>query len=165
MARIKKKWQSGAADMVSVAVGLVILSIAASGTAMSMLYGRDVLARQERYKSAAYMLKREMEKVTWELKSFTQARLPGAFNGRRQYRTQLQAPTEFGTGNQAVDIVFTMEPVTAVRDLVYQDKIAYWIVTMHANWNEPDMAGGASARGLQQREISFTTAVDNGNSF
>jgi hypothetical protein len=154
----RKKWQSGAADLVSVAVGMVILSIAAAGTSAAMIYGREVLGREERYKSAAYMLKREVEKKQWELESYVEARRPGALGGRTLYTTQLQTTTERGEGSQPVMITFTQDPIIAVPDETYPTLIAYYLVTMRASWLEPDITGKGRQR--MNRSLAFTTAVE-----
>lgn len=158
MARFKKWQQRGSADLVSVAVGMMILSIAATGTAASMIYGREVLGRQERYKVAAYMLRREMEKKIWELQSFTRAQGPEALQAT-VLRTQLVGSDERPGRNQPVDIVISMDRIVAVPDMQFDNVTAYWIITMHATWDEPEMAGGDSYD-YQRRTISYQTAID-----
>jgi len=159
MARFKK-WQSGSADLVSVAVGMVILSIAAAGTSSAMIYGREVLGRQERYKSAAYILKREMEKKIWELKSFPRAAEAGALSPRSLITTELVDSHERSSGNQPVMVTVYMDRIESVLD-PGRLTIAYYTVSMHARWNEPEMAGGRSENNFQFREISYMTAVDS----
>jgi hypothetical protein len=158
MARFKKWQQRGSADLVSVAVGIVILSIAATGTAASMIYGREVLGRQERYKVAAYMLRREMEKKIWELQSFQRAQAGEALQPST-LRTELVGSDERPGRNQPVNVEITMDRIVAVSDEQFDNVTAYWVITMHATWDEPDMVGGGS-RDIQRRTISYRTAID-----
>jgi hypothetical protein len=157
MARFKKR-QRGSADLVSVAVSILILSIAATGTAASMIYGREVLGRQERYKVAAYMLRKEMEKKIWELQSFARAQAGEALQGTT-LRTQLVGSDERPGRNQPVNIVISMDRIVVVPDMAFDNVTAYWIITMHATWDEPEMAGGGS-HDYQRRIISYQTAID-----
>ncbi len=157
MARFKK-WERGSADLVSVAVGMVILSIAATGTAASMIYGREVLGRQEHYKVAAYLLRKEMEKKIWELQSFPRARSPEAMQ-TTMLRTELVPTTERLTRNQPISVEISMDRIETVVDEQFDNVPAYWIITMHAKWDEPDMVGGG-AHDMQHREISYRTAID-----
>ncbi len=57
----KKVWQRGSADLISVAVGMTILAIVTGGTAAAMVYGRELTAHEEHYKTAAYALRGAME--------------------------------------------------------------------------------------------------------
>ena len=154
-----KKWQSGSADLVSVAVGMVILSIAATGTAASMIYGREVLGRQERYKVAAYLLRKEMEKKIWELQSFPRASSDAGVQPWLR-RVELISSHERLTGNQPVDLEISMERIAKVSDLEFDNVTAYYVLTMHARWREPEMAGSRDPVAFQERHISYRTAVD-----
>ena len=115
MARFKKWQQRGSADLVSIAVGMVILSIAATGTAASMIYGREIMGRQERYKQAAYLLRQEMEKKMWELQSFARAQQLPALQSTVLH-TQLVRSNERPERNQPVEIVIFMDRIIAVPD-------------------------------------------------
>jgi len=157
MARFKER-QRGSADLVSVAVGIMILSIAATGTAASMIYGREILGRQERYKVAAYMLRKEMEKKIWELQSFPRAQAIGALQPTT-LRTELVRSDERPGRNQPVDIVISMDRIVVVPDMQFDNVVAYWIITMRATWDEPDMVGG-DAHDVQRRTIAYQTAID-----
>ena len=159
MARIKK-WQSGSADLVEVAVGMVILSIAAAGTSAAMIYGREILHRQERYKVACYMVKREMEKKQWELESFPAARPRIPVHRLWLERTDLVTPNEFENGNQPVLIDLWVDEITPIPDADQPELTAYWTVSVSGEWWEPAMAGGSENRQLRE-QVRFTTAVYN----
>ena len=159
MARIKK-WQSGSADLVSVAVGMVILSIAAAGTSAAMIYGREILGRQDRYKVACYMLKREMEKKQWELESFKDARPRIPVHHLWLGRTPLVTSDELQNGNQVVEMNLWIDDITPFYDPDQQNLISYWTMSMSAEWREPSMAGGPDNR-QRMEQIKFTTAVYN----
>lgn len=62
MAR-QHSWQRGAADLVSVGVGLTLLAVVFAGTTASFLYGREAMTREEYFKAAAYILRGKMEEV------------------------------------------------------------------------------------------------------
>lgn len=64
MSKRIRKLERGAADLVTIAVGLTIIAIAAIGTSYSLLYGRQALIHQEHYKSALYKLRGFMEEQT-----------------------------------------------------------------------------------------------------
>lgn len=151
----RRKWQSGSADLVSVAVGMVILSIAVTGTAASMIYGRDILTRQEHYKAVAYLLRGEMEKKQWELVSILEVTNFVA-RGATVNTVNLNLPTERGRGNQVTTVTLIQRPIELHLDA--NDDPDFYYLTIDARWTEPDLAGGRDEN-LQQRMLTFTTAV------
>ncbi len=151
----RRKWQSGSADLVSVAVGMVILSIAVTGTSAAMIYGRDILTRQEHYKAVAYLLRGEMEKKQWELVSIIEVTNDAA-RAAAVTTVNLNLPTERGRGNQVTTVTLIQRPIELHLDEGGNPDFYY--LTIDARWSEPDLAGGNDER-FQQRMLTFTTAV------
>jgi hypothetical protein len=152
----RRKWQSGSADLVSVAVGMVILSIAVTGTAAAMIYGRDIMARQEHYKAVAFMLKGAMEKKQWELVSVVSSTDDRAFRPVVTTET-LNLALERGQGNREIPVTLVQEPVIQHYD--QNGMPDYYYLTIRARWTEPDLAGGNDHATMQEREMKFTTAI------
>jgi hypothetical protein len=151
----RRKWQSGTVDLVSVAVGMVILSIAVAGTSAAMIYGRDILMRQEHYKAVAYLLRGEMEKKQWELVGVIQVDDDRAFGSKTQY-TDLNTSTEHGRGSRVIRVTIVQQPI--LKHFDNSGILDYYYLTMYATWAEPTLAG-ADRGELQERQIKFSTAV------
>ncbi|MBU0507573.1 hypothetical protein KKH27_01870 [bacterium] len=158
--RLKRTWQSGAADLISVAVGMAILSIVVAGTSAAMIYGRDALLREEHAKAAAYLLRGEMEKFQAGLQVVDDAR--NADYGRSYLNTlETSAPiaidtrADRGGDHQQVFVTIRRERVRYVDPLVQGSG---YIIEAKATWTEPDLAGSRRTGG-SQREIKFKTAT------
>ena len=158
----RRQWQSGSADLVSVAVGMVILSIAVTGTAAAMIYGREILNRQEHYKAAAYLLKGEVEKKQWEIIGFA-----GATAAQGLQPTTKEVPLtllgERGAGAEVIMVRIDQKAIEPKYVLeIDQVNPAYYLVEYEATWTEPEMAGGIEADNYQERSIKLVTAVATG---
>ncbi|RPH96378.1 hypothetical protein EHM69_01550 [candidate division KSB1 bacterium] len=161
MARYRA-WQRGAADLVAVAVGLTILSIVAAGTAGSMIYGREALARQERYKSAAFILRGKMEEVQTALQLIEEARNPESSQSLIAAGTYPAVPIDRVYMNGEVHPVYvtiSRERIQIVDLLETSYSPDYYLLTMKARWREPDYAENRNRNTAQDREIKFTTAI------
>jgi hypothetical protein len=153
------RWQRGMASLVSVAVAFTILAIVVAGTAASMIYGREALQREERYKVAAYILRGVIEQEQAALQMYDEA------TGSRYC-----APRVFGQYD--LNLASDLHGVRVVHAMVYRDQIDscwagqdhsvrpdYYLLTAHIRWREPDFAENPGWRRQMDREISFRTAV------
>ena len=157
----RRKWQSGSADLVSVAVGMMILSIAVTGTSAAMIYGREILTRQEHYKAVAYLLRGKMEKKVWELSSMPLARQSQSLQGTAEV-IELTLPNDRGPGSQVVDVTVEQNRIREIPNLsIHPTTPAYYELIMTASWVEPEMAEQGREHGQQEREIRFVTYVYN----
>ncbi|MFZ5433854.1 MAG: hypothetical protein ACOZB3_08790 [Calditrichota bacterium] len=156
------KWQRGAADLMSVAIGMVILSITVAGTAGAMIYGREAMIRQEHAKAAAYILRGRMEEVIGQMQTITDTRDP---NATRSFLTTVKTyppePIDLQDdrgGN--VEVVYVTVTRDRARIIDPQVKGSGYYVTLRARWRERSMAEAFRAHGIgMDRELTFTTAV------
>lgn len=160
--RLKLIRQRGAADLISVAVGMAILSIVVAGTSAAMIYGRDALLREEHAKAAAYLLRGKMEDVIAALQVVPDVTNPahgrGYLNVAQQYAPiALDLPTDRNRQNHRVWVTMSRDKVVKIDPLV---KGSGYRVTVRATWTDPDLAGTRTRdRAGRQRELKFTTSV------
>jgi len=166
MAKRRRTWQRGAADMVSVGVGVLLMTIVTAGTTAAMVYGREAMLRQEHYKAAAYILRGLMEQQQAELQLINDARnSTGALN-QREFATQwLDTDRDRGAGNRTDKVAVTLwrESIDAVDDLQNGSNPVgrpdFYHIKLHARWTERDYAEHLSRVGGVEREITMETAV------
>jgi hypothetical protein len=157
--KIRLKWQRGEADIVAVAVGMVILSIVVAGTSSAMIYGRDVLHRQENQKAVSYLLRGYMEE--WQAKIQIEAQHQQPNNLSRTFTRTSRDLTTTVAGGATPPLVVTLvrDPVRQVDLIETGPGIDFYKLTCHARWREDDMAGGRSDNNSQHKELSFATYV------
>ncbi|MBI5059613.1 hypothetical protein HZB60_07540 [candidate division KSB1 bacterium] len=156
--KMKLKWQRGEADIVSVAVGLVILSIIVAGTSSAMIYGRDVLIRQENEKAVAYLLRGFVDE--WQSRIQMEEDERSATNMGRTVNERTSVLTTAVAGGNTPPLVVDLirEPVRAVDVLETGQDIDWYTLKCHARWSEHDMPGGEDDR-FQARELTFVTYI------
>ena len=155
-----RQCQRGAADLVSVGVGLAMLAIVFAGTAASFVYGREALTREEHFKAVAYLLRAKMEEVQSAMQLVTAARESGpqSLMGEYDY-PPVYLDESMRLREKLIVVYIHRRPVDAV-DLAEtgMGTIDYYVLTMDANWHERDYAeDGRGGPGKQER-LSFTTA-------
>ncbi len=146
MSKRIRKLERGAADLITVAIGLTIIAITAIGTSYSLLYGRQALIHQEHYKTALYKLRGFMEEQT------ARVRYTGASTA--SYRSDLlwmmspqEQTAELDTrtdrdGNMNVTPVkLTREPFELVDDPLTSYNPDYFRLRATASWEEAAIAG------------------------
>lgn len=155
-------WQRGAADLVSVAVGLTLLAVVFAGTTASFIYGREALAREEHFKVAAYFLRGETEEVQ-------------AAMGLVDAATQPDTPQSLLTGDNWVfcdsriiekndgreeAIMVTISRKAKAVDLPETGPVVdYYLLEMRAQWRERDFAEDRQSEPGKLEELKFKTAV------
>jgi hypothetical protein len=152
-----KRWQRGAADIVSVMVGTLILAIVMAGTASSMVYGREALMRQEHYKAAAYVLRGKLEEVQAQLQ-IDQARDSRYLSAETYRPWSVESASDLG-GVSPIVLAMSRDRIEAVDLSETGTGVDYFLITVHAQWRERDFADDAQTDPGQVREISFTTAT------
>jgi hypothetical protein len=150
------KWQRGSADLLSVAMGAMILAVVTAGTSSAMIYGREMLLREEHYKAAAYLLRGEMEAQQTALQ---------IDQGQNDLMAKVvrSAPLDLSTDRNNVNVrevqcTISRSKVEEVSSLAIGVRIAYYRVTMKAAWLERDLAESTRDSRIL-REISFTTCT------
>jgi hypothetical protein len=157
--KMKRRWQRGEADIISVAVGMVILSIIVAGTSQAMIYGRDVLIRQENEKAVAYLLRGYMDQ--WQSRIQTEEperstnQLGRAFV---EHNTTSLTTVVAGGSTPALGVDLVRDPVREVRFTESGVEISWYELTCHARWTENPMPSTETPRG-QARELIFRTYV------
>lgn len=155
MSKRIRKLERGAADLVTIAVGLTIVAISAIGTSYSLLYGRQALIHQEHYKVALYKLRGFMEEQT--------ARIRFTGSSTASYRSDLawvisrpQVEVDLDTrtdrDGDAVRTIATLrrEPFEEVDNIMTSNNPDYYRLTCTATWEEPIIAGDETG---DQRDI------------
>jgi hypothetical protein len=152
---IHRKWQRGTADLTSVAVGLIILSIVTAGTSAALVYGRETLLREEHYKAAAYLLRGYMEAQQTALQ-ITQGRRDLA--GGEVAMQPLDLSTDRINGVQQVYCSITRDRIQEHRAEEIGGQFAFYRITMHATWMERNLAENRRTSAMR-REVTFTTST------
>ena len=165
MAKKRRKWQRGTADMVSIGVGMILLGIVTAGTSAAMVYGREAMIREEHYKAAAYILRGYMEQAMGELELVPQARTADGL-GPQSYTRPLDVPGDRNhVGVRVMMVTVAKDPVVEGDDMRNGSRRIgqipdYYHITMHARWTERDYAEDRSGAGNGiQHEISMETGV------
>jgi len=158
-----RKWQGGYADIAGVAVGILILGITMAGTTSAIVYSREVMAKQEHYKQAAYILRGEMENVQAGVAQIPESYRAGTLGSYLNDATYPAIALDMSTdhrGNIApVNVVLYRYPLQVVQlPEIGLDKIAYFTLKMRATWRERDDAEAARIQTGQPRQIEFTTS-------
>lgn len=154
-----RAWERGAADLVSVAVGMVILAIATAGTAGAMVFGREAMIREEHYKVAAYALRGVMEEVQGEL-MYKSVALQSQNLGYRFYReVDLDQKADRNGNVEVVKARITRDAVQVVNLPETGETADFYVVTVRAEWVERDYAENRRPGSGQRRQIAMTTAV------
>lgn len=147
MEKKRRLLQRGAADLVSVAVGMTLLAIAAVGTSYSLLYGRQALIHQEHYKVATYLLRGELEKEVARLQIFNNYRTdPSATINFNTIEVNLDNPNDREGEVQEtwaeVDRVL-FQPVNRIET---GDENDFYQIAMKIKWTEAVYAGALGGR-------------------
>lgn len=157
----RQTWQRGAADLVSVGVGMLILAIVLAGTTASMVWGRDAITHQEHYKAAAYILRGKMEEVQMAMQLEPQARdqhSPNSFMAAFDYDP---IPLDLGSDRSGTEPVYVYIHRNAVVPVYLPEtgpELDYYVLTMSARWRERDFAANLREDRGKEQEIVFTTA-------
>jgi hypothetical protein len=155
MSRRIRRLERGAADLVTVAVGMTIVAIAAIGTSYSLLYGREALIHQEHYKTALYKLRGFMEEQMARVRFSTMYRedLEWMFQRQDDDHVDLDSPND--REGEMVQTIATMyrNGVQAIDDPLTRDNPDFYRVTAFIEWTEPVVAGdNMSANGDRNRK-------------
>lgn len=138
-----RKLQRGAADILAVAFGLTIISIAAVGTSYTLLVGRQALIHQEHYMTALFKLRGFMEEEMARLKfsSYYQGNLSwwGAENDIDDVRLDTRTDRD-GRLRPTMAAIYR-DPIERVDDPITNGPPDYWRITGHAEWTEEAVAG------------------------
>jgi hypothetical protein len=146
----KKVWQRGSADLISVAVGMTILAIVMGGTAAAMVYGRELTAHEEHYKTAAYALRGVLEEAQGELEYVDDARGRENLNATRiMGRVALDEATD-RSGVKIVTATLSRDRIDAVDLPETGLGDDYYIITVRAHWIE---------RNGMVQDLAFRTAI------
>jgi predicted metal-dependent phosphoesterase TrpH len=143
--------------MAAVAASLSILSIIIAGTASGMIYGREVLFRQEVAKQVAYRLRGMMEAEQQRLDVLSYARSQSDLAATKHSTETIEWETTRGQA-PAVEVEFTRLPVEQVNvpeTLQYPD---YYYLRMRAVWVEPSFAGADEISAGRVRTMTLFTA-------
>jgi hypothetical protein len=160
-----RQWQRGAADLVSVGVGLAMLAIVFAGTTGSFIYGREALARQEHFKAAAYLLRSRMEEVQAAIQLIERAR---DSNDPLNMLREFTYPAVLIEGNRGRDkqiaVFIHRRPVDQVDLPETGVGTDYYVLTMDASWRERDLAEDRRSSPGKTEVLTFTTAFVQGRS-
>jgi len=159
--KLKLKWQRGSADLISVAVGMVILSVTVAGTAGAMIFGREAMIRQEHAKAAAFLLRGKMEEICGCLQVVGDSRDPYSsrsyLNSDETYRAwPIDSEHDRRGDVDRVMVTIHRDRVTKVNPL---DKSFGYVVTVHASWEERDLVGHIRPEHGITKTLTFETAV------
>jgi hypothetical protein len=157
------KWQGGYADILGITAGIMILGITMAGTTSAIVYSREVMAKQEHYKQAAYILRGEMENVqagVAQIPSSYQSGTMGSYLGDATYPgIALDMSSDHHGNVTPVNVILYRYPLQVIRlPEIGLDKIAYFTLKMRASWRERDDAEDARVETGQMRQIEFTTS-------
>lgn len=146
MSKRIRKLERGAADLVTIAVGMTIVAIAAIGTSYSLLYGRQALIHQEHYKVALYKLRGFMEEQTARIR-FTGSSTASYRNDLAWVVTPQEVEVDLDTrtdrDGQAVRTIATLRrgPFELVDNVLTSMSPDYYRIVCTATWEEPIIAG------------------------
>ncbi|MCC6477516.1 hypothetical protein IT157_10725 [bacterium] len=160
MRKSRSALQRGAADLVTVAVGLTILAIAAVGTSYSLVYGREALIQQEHYRVALYELRGFMEREMAKVKLLDEYRRPERLLDDGKYTFYLDSWGDRDGNMKVTPCEIWRERIDAYDDFTTGLSPDYFRITAYAAWQEPVVAGynlEASDMDGPQRAITLTT--------
>jgi hypothetical protein len=158
---LKRTWQKGFADLLSIGVGITILGIVTAGSTAAMMYSRDILIRQEHYKSAAFHLRGMMEEITGRLQTNpgNWRDSPENFRAKFLRMEQLDSPFDMG-GVEIVNVGMSQANIDSSMVPGSDPAVVnYYTVRLYAQWRERDLAGGQRTGNGQDRQIEFITSV------
>jgi len=142
MSRRIRKWERGAADLVTIAVGLTIVAITAIGTSYSLLYGRQALIQQEHYKTALYKLRGFMEEEVARYRFSAGYRSNYSWaNARREVTVDLDTPTDRNGDIQVTTATLWRAAFSFKDDILTGVSPDFFKIEAHAVWTEPVGAG------------------------
>lgn len=143
MSKSIRRLERGAADLVSVAVGLTIIAITVVGTSYSLLYGRQALIHQEHYRAALYKLRGFMEEETARLKfsQTYQADLNWQESPNELQEFALDLPTDRDGDIQVTTARIYRERFDEIDVPTTTRAPDYYRITGKAEWQEAGLAG------------------------
>jgi hypothetical protein len=158
-----RSWQRGAADLVSVAVGLTLLAIVFAGTAGSFVYGREALAREEHFKQVAYMLRARMEEVQAAIEMVSGARTPGdprcLLGGQVYPVEEIESNMRYDNPTRKpIRVTIQRMPIDTVNLVDTGPALDYYVLTMKATWREHDLPEDRRTEPGKDESLTFTTA-------
>jgi hypothetical protein len=134
-------WQRGAADIVSVAVGLTLMAVVFAGTTASFLYGREALIREEHFKAVAYLLRGQMEEVQTAIAIVDNAtNANSSRNVLSENWYNYPAQKIAGSSREEPISVTIGRKATRVDLPETGDGDDYYLIEMRAQWRERDLA-------------------------
>ena len=153
MSKRIRKLERGAADLVTIAVGMTILAIAAIGTSYSLLYGREALIHQEHYKTALYKLRGFMEEETARIRFAASYRYDTAWLiTPRETEVELDSRTDRDGRVMMTTAVLRRKAFELVNDPMTSLDPDYYRVECTATWEEPIIAGDLMSRDERERK-------------
>lgn len=162
MEKKRRLLQRGAADLISVAVGMTLLAIAAVGTSYSLLYGRQALIQQEHYKAATYLLRGELEQevARFQVASRYRDRLESYLNFD-SIDINLDSPNDRDGELRATTGEITRDRVMPINLIETGEGIDFYRIVMRAKWRESVFPGAldghARDKSGAEHEIFLTT--------
>lgn len=157
--KMKRKWQRGEADIVTVAVGMVILSIIVAGTSSAMIYGRDVLIRQENQKAVAYLLRGYVDEWQAKLQMEAGQRTDGNLGRSFSRRSRDLTTNVAGGTTPPLEVDLVRDPVLKVDLSETGAGIDWYVLSCSATWIEDELSGDDPESSGQARSLSFRTYV------
>jgi hypothetical protein len=156
---LKRNWQRGVADIVSLGVGILILGITTAGTTASMVYSREILTRQEHYKAAAFKLRGAMEEVIGKIEMNPNGWRNNPENLKAKFlRIEALEDPRDRDGIHPIYVTISQDRIEDVN-LPETEPIDYYHVTLRASWYERDMPDSRNVNNRMARRIAFTTSV------
>ena len=153
--------QRGAADLVSVAVGLTLLAVVFAGTTASFLYGREALAREEHFKTVAYFLRGETEEVQAAMGLVDAAANPDNTQNLLSLEWKFcdSRTIEKNNGREEAIMVTISRKAKAENLPETGEGYDYFLLEMRAQWRERDFAEDRQSEPGKLEELKFMTAV------
>ncbi len=153
MSKRIRKLERGAADLVTIAVGMTILAIAAIGTSYSLLYGREALIHQEHYKTALYKLRGFMEEETARIRFSANYRYDLAYIiTPHEQEVELDSRTDRDGRVMMTTALLRREAFYQGDDPLTTLNPDYYRVTCTASWEEPIIAGDLGSDDDRERK-------------
>lgn len=155
--KMKLKWQRGEVDLTAVAVSMLILSIIVAGTGSAMIYGRDILQRQELAKQVSYRLRGEMEEVQLRLDVLASARTFTETSRTVRSTQEMEWVSTDGV-NDPVVVRFTRAPIQYIDLPETSQNPDYYNIWVTAEYDEPGLAGDNSRNSDRRRTMTLYSA-------
>ncbi|MBL0059970.1 MAG: hypothetical protein IPP40_00320 [bacterium] len=153
MSKRIRKLERGAADLVTIAVGMTILAIAAIGTSYSLLYGREALIHQEHYKTALYKLRGFMEEETARIRFAASYRYdPAWLIASRETEVELDSRTDRDGRVMMTTALLRREAFDLEDDALTSLNPDYYRVKCTASWEEPIISGDLGSEDDRERK-------------